>query len=511
VHRRAFLCATLAVSAAVPSIAIAQQPGGSPHGGGGRPRGQGGYEPPEDVVAPSPDIPPGTIVVRILDAEDKPVANADISLEILHQSVALGDTKESKAGTTNDDGFVQFDELRVGTGHVYHVKATNQGATFKSTPFGLNREGSGVAVILHVFEASATMDDTFVFTPDARVFLSLKDDVIVVQYEALIANPSPVAWIADYKIVMPPEFKAFSGEDDAAPATIPGDDSVTIKGTVPPGGAVIRFRFHIPHHNDSDVAMQLALPPNTTRILIAAEASKKMGLTADGFPKEAERVRDRGRTLLKLEKQWTPKDGRNFFTKINLKLTGLPTRGILPWVAAGIAGTATMGALGYAWSRRSKPAALSNESREDLVEAKEAMLEDIVALERAHARGEVGPRAYDRVRRAMLDALARIVERLESNPPQAPKTGASKPESASTEKTKEETPDDLGWETRDDAAPANDTKKQASSAAKLKTGGKSFAEDAAAPAKRRAKKKRAASPEAPEEPTKKREEGEQDA
>ena len=106
------------MSAFVPTIAIAQQPpnpqGGSPHGGG-KPRAQGQYEPPEDIVTPSEEIPAGTIVVRILDAEDKPVANTDVTLQILHQSVALGDTKESKQGTTNDDGFVQFDGLKVGT------------------------------------------------------------------------------------------------------------------------------------------------------------------------------------------------------------------------------------------------------------------------------------------------------------------------------------------------------------------------------------------------------------
>ncbi len=492
-HRRAFLCATLAASVAAPTIALAQQPQ-NPHGGGGRPRGQGGYEPPEDVVAPSPEIPAGTIVVRILDAEDKPLPSTDVTLEILHQSVALGDTRESKSGTTNDDGFVQFDGLRVGSGHVYKVKAANQGATFQSTPFGLNREGSGVAVVLHVFEASANMDDSLIFTPDARVFLSLKDDVIVVQYEALIANPSPVAWIADHPIVMPPEYKAFTGEDDAAPATIAGEHSVTIKGTVPPGGAVIRFRFHVPHHNDSDIAIPIALPPNTTRVLIAAEASKKMGLTADGFPKEAERVRDRGRTMLKLEKQWTPRDGKNFIAKVNIKLTGLPTRGIFPWVAASLAGAAAVGAVGYAWSRRNKPAALTNESREDLLEAKEAMLEEIVALERAHARGEVGPRAYERVRRAMLDALARIVDQLEGSPAPSPVTGAPKPAPALGAKPKDETPDDLGWEAQDDKGPANDTKKQAIVAKpRLK------------------KKKRPASTEGADKPAKKRDEGEQDA
>jgi hypothetical protein len=246
--------------------------------------------------------------------------------------------------------------------------------------------------------------------------LSLKDDVIVVQYEALLANPSPIAWLADYSIVMPPGFKAFTGEDDAVPATIASETSVRLKGTVRPGGAIVRFRFHVPHHNEPNVDIPLALPPRTTRILVAAEASKKMGLTADGFPKEAERVRDRGRTLLKLEKQWTPRDGENFLTKANIHLTGLPTRGLIPWIAAALAGATATGAIAYALTRNPKAGVLAADTRQDLLEAKEAMLGEIVALERAHQRGEIGPRSYDRLRKAMLDALARIVDKLEAAP-----------------------------------------------------------------------------------------------
>ncbi len=416
-RRRAILlsaaaCATASVSA---SVAGAQP---DPHGGGGRGHGgqPGGYSPPEDVVSPNPEIPAGTIVVRIVDADEKPVAGVPVRLAALHQSVAQGDTKESFTGTTNEDGFVQFEGQKVGVGHAYNVHATHQHGEFSSSQFGLTQQAAGVAVILHVFDVSSQIADTMVFTPDARLFVSLKDDVLVVTYEALLANPSPVAWLADYHMVMPPEFKAFTAEEGSVPALIGTDEGVRIRGTVRPGGAVIRFRFHVPHHEEADVALAITMPPRTTRVMVAAEASKNMGLSGDGFPKEAERVRDRGRTLLKIDKQWSPRDGENFFSKVNLKLTGLPTRGIAPWVAAGLAATTAGGALAYVFSRRGKDQTLAADTRDDLLEAKEAMLLEIVELERAHRTGAVGPRAYDRLRKAMLDALARIVDRLEAVP-----------------------------------------------------------------------------------------------
>jgi hypothetical protein len=57
--------------------------------------------------------------------------------------------------------------------------------------------------------------------------------------------------------------------------------------------------------------------------------------------------------------------------------------------------------------------ALDDDTRADLVEAREALLDEIVALERAHKKGDVGPKTYARVRASLLDALARIVNKLE--------------------------------------------------------------------------------------------------
>jgi hypothetical protein len=433
-RRRALLLATAsgAVATIVPLRADAQA---NPHGGGapaGHGRGQtAGYQPPEDVVSPSPDIPAGTVVVRLVDADDKPVPNADVTLDVLHQSVAQGDKRESLRATTTEEGFAKFDDLKVGTGHSYTARATYQGGDFFSSAFGLTAEGGGVAVILHVFQVSTQLADTMVFTPDARVFLSLKEDVIVVQVEALLANPSPTAWLADHLLVMPSELKAFSGEEDAAPAVIGAEGGVRIRGTVRPGGAVIRFRFHVPHHDEADVELPLSLPPRTTRVMIAAEASKKMGLSADGFPKEAERVKDRGRTLLRIDKQWTPQDGESFLSKVNVKLTGLPTKGMVPYAAAFASVATAGGALAYVIMNRKKTGPLAADTREDLLEAKEAMLQEIAMLERAHRSGEVGPRAYDRIRKAMLDALARIIDRLEAAGP-LPETAPAAPAARAT-------------------------------------------------------------------------------
>lgn len=57
------------------------------------------------------------------------------------------------------------------------------------------------------------------------------------------------------------------------------------------------------------------------------------------------------------------------------------------------------------------------DSRRDLAEAREALLGELVALERARKSGEVGPKTYARVRASLLDALARIVTMIEGAAP----------------------------------------------------------------------------------------------
>ena len=51
---------------------------------------------------------------------------------------------------------------------------------------------------------------------------------------------------------------------------------------------------------------------------------------------------------------------------------------------------------------------------------RDAVLGEIVALERAHQNGEVGPKTYARVRPALIDALARIVALIEAAQPRNP-------------------------------------------------------------------------------------------
>jgi hypothetical protein len=66
-------------------------------------------------------------------------------------------------------------------------------------------------------------------------------------------------------------------------------------------------------------------------------------------------------------------------------------------------------------ARRGRRDRLAEDAREDLVQARDALLDELVALERAKIRGQVGPKTYERVRAAMLDALANVVAELDED------------------------------------------------------------------------------------------------
>ena len=74
-------------------------------------------------------------------------------------------------------------------------------------------------------------------------------------------------------------------------------------------------------------------------------------------------------------------------------------------IAAVVAGFA------YVQQRRSQKGP-DDEMRADLIDAREALLREIVELERAHRSGEIGDKTFARLRNALVDALERLMTKI---------------------------------------------------------------------------------------------------
>jgi hypothetical protein len=368
----------------------------------------------QDGAAEDTALPPGTIVVTIKDGSDAPVAHATVTLDITHNTVAKGESNNTQTRETDETGSVRFDGMARGSSNVYRVTTKRGAATYVLPQFGLG-EKAGKRAVLHAFEASGMLDANMMVVMRSAIGVSLREDAIEIQQLITVINLGRVAWLADMPVALPPGFKAFNKQestDDARIEEVPGTGAV-IRGTFPPGQRDLEFHYQVPLEGDASQAIHIQLPQRITQARVIAESSKTMGLEVKGFP-PAKRVegRDGKRILLTDLAAKSPGEA----SSIDITLTGLPTHGPGRWIAVVLAALALAG--GIAHFAQGQAGKVDAEGRRDLADAREALLGEIVALERAHKTGEVGPKTYERVRASLLDALARIVAMIEAAAPQ---------------------------------------------------------------------------------------------
>jgi hypothetical protein len=92
------------------------------HAAGGTTGGlPGTFEPPPDLEEADPTLPPGTIVVDLRDADEKPVAREEVTLGMIINSVAKGDSRKHLQATTDERGRVAFHGLELASNIAYRV------------------------------------------------------------------------------------------------------------------------------------------------------------------------------------------------------------------------------------------------------------------------------------------------------------------------------------------------------------------------------------------------------
>lgn len=390
--------------------------GASPHGGdphGASPHGgsmeDGLFRAPPDTAEDDPTLPVGTLVATIKDARDKPVASTDVTLGILHSSVAKGDSRERKTATADGNGTLRWDNLEFGSGTTYRLSVAHAGATFANTPFPLS-DKAGKRVVLHTYDVTESPDG-LLMGMQAMVYMQLREDSIQVEHLFTIYNYSPQAWLANAEFALPSGFKAFnkpdSMEDIAFEATKEG---AALRGTITPGRHDVNFRYQVPLDETEKQTLKLGLPPHVAQMRVIAEASKTMGLSVGGFPPAQKTQNREGKHVLVTEHQVSRADGG--VKSVEMTLTGLPTPGNGRWIAVALGIFSLVGGFAYLLQTRGERD-LDDDAREDLVEAREALLGEIVLLEKMHKKGEIGPKTYARLRAELLDALARIVGMLD--------------------------------------------------------------------------------------------------
>ncbi|HEY3500991.1 MAG TPA: hypothetical protein VGK73_40135 [Polyangiaceae bacterium] len=360
---------------------------------------------PVDRIEPAPDLPRGTIEALILDANEQPIPQREVRLGILFQKIAEGESRSSRDGVTGPNGVVRFDGLDSSSSFSYRIATKLAPAEYASQPFNL-RENGGMRVVVHVFPATADPSKTMVGMR-GFFYIETRDDVFQVEVLFRVINLGKVAWVPEQAFMdLPAGFKAFSAGQAMSDVKFEAVEGrgARLVGTFPPGSRDASFRFQVPKPAEHSVTFRASTPPRTVEMRVIAVAGKNMGMSVEGFdaPQEGNGpTGDRVLVTRKLVSRTSPEVGPFVVT-----LTGLPVPGNGRWVAAGIAfalalcgGAAAGGKLRLVSSERSEG---------DRARARELLLAELVNLEHAKQRSEIGPNAYERTRRHFADALTRI-------------------------------------------------------------------------------------------------------
>lgn len=363
-------------------------------------------EPAQDLVEDDPSAPAGTLRVQLLDGEDKPYGKGTVSLGIVQNSVAKGESRRHLAKETDDAGGVSFDGLETANIFAYRVTVVKDGATFAAMPFNLSTS-QGKRVKLHVYPVTGNVERALVVM-ETFLFVDLKDDRVQLEQLFRVYNFGKVAWVPnDLVMKLPETFTGFSTQQamsDVGVDQVAGK-GIRLRGTFSPGRHEITYRWQLPFANEPNVRFNVGLPPNVAAMRVLAAASDQMRLVVDGFP-EAELQNDvQGQRILATQKQ-AKRDGPQL-QDVRVSLENIPVPGPARFIATGL--TILVLAAGLVLATTGPRASGASASRRRDSALRDILLADLEDLERAYRAGDIGPKTYQRARRDLVDALAQTL------------------------------------------------------------------------------------------------------
>jgi hypothetical protein len=381
-------------------------PGGAHHAGMAERR--------PDSTTPDPTIAAGTIEAQVVDAAERPIANRRVRLGIMRQSVAEGNDQSERFATTDAEGRVRFSNLERSSQFAYRVTVAEGAATYTSPPFNL-KEDAGFRVLLHIYPVTRDVEQTSVGIRGI-VYVQPRDDVFQIEMMFRVMNVGQLTWVPENVIVeLPPGSKGFGSSEQTGSARVVKVDEqqVRLEGTFRPGQEDVSFRFQIPNESESVARFGINLLPHMADVRVMTESAPGMRLEVDGFGPAEPATNQKGERILVTARQVRSLSDPPM-TRVAVTLSGIPTPGVGRWVAVLLAACAVAAGL-FAVARRgagrTRPQALTDQ---EVGKAREVLLDELVALERAKTAGDVGPTTYEAARQGLFDALLRLEERQNS-------------------------------------------------------------------------------------------------
>jgi hypothetical protein len=364
-------------------------------------------------VLPSPDLPTGTVTVRVIRQS---MANAASGVTVeLH---GAGDVRRA---VTGEQGRAQFDGLPVGAR--IHVVAVVDGERLESIEFPVPSSGgartllaAGVGAGVGGVPPSSTAPPSattqgavkaLVLGADTRFAIEFQDDQLTAFYLLEIVNrsSSPVTPATPLVIDLPPGSSGASlMQGGPTTATVSGS-RVSIPGPFAPGVTQLPIAFRMESW-PADWILEQRFPVPLETVAVAAQ--KLAGMTLES-PQAA--------TVRETSFQGLPflvavGNGIAAGTPLTVTLRGLPHRSQTPLY---VALTVALGLVGWGiWAAKTTLRPEEAARRRQLESRRLRGLSALAALDEQGRAGALDPRTYSDERAILLRELERIYRDLDA-------------------------------------------------------------------------------------------------
>lgn len=371
--------------------------GDNPHAGGRRMGGMGQQQT-FDRVERVPELPRGTLVVRVVDENGEALADAHVEVGMLQNGAS-----DRKVGRTGADGEIRWDRLPAGGDRAFRVIVTNGPARFAAEPFQMSGD-SGFRVTVTRWPVTESTQGLLLFV--MRTFLEFAEEgdrLKVTQHMQLMnMTRSAIAPDDGIPIPVPRGMKAFRTEQGMGDQrVVDRDGKLFLEGSIPPGEVQLAYGFDL-DLSGSNFTYEQRLPFRVVLAEAYVEKAPGMTMKVPGMG-DTEEVELEGRTFLTARIARRPQSPE--FRKLKIELGALPGPGSGRWIALGL-GVIVMG-LGLASllsggdRREAEHAALRAE--------KDRLLAEGVRIEEQHRKGKLDATLYERVRERNLTRLAEVL------------------------------------------------------------------------------------------------------
>ena len=369
----------------------------------GMPAGHGSFGMPDDAVVDDDKLPEGTIAITVLDESERPKPQFPVTLGVLQNSVAKGESRKKLAGMTDELGVARFDGLSTATDMAYRVSALRDGASYAAMPFNLP-QGHGIRVRLRTYPATSKLPVGQV-EMQGVLYVDLKDDRVQIEELFTVMNVGRTAWVPDdFILPLPADFQALraqQGMNDIAVDPVEGKGA-RVRGTFGPGRNDIEFSWQVPYHGGERVDLTVGMPPEVSMFRVLAAAAPKMKLAVEGFPEAVARTDQQCQHVLVTERHLKDEEELG---SVHVAITDIPSQGPAPTYVTLASAALVLLSVGFA-SRKKDGRSLDTS---DPKKARARLLAELEDLERAKLDGDVGPKTYEKARRDILSGIARTL------------------------------------------------------------------------------------------------------